>query len=114
MKRMIVRRGNKIFPSTVENIIMKHPNVKNCAVVQMEHREERHVPAAFLILKNSDIDDMAAEIDELVSKKLPEHNIPYKYIVKDKLPLTGINKIDYRALECETKAFATSEERVVI
>lgn len=35
MKRLIVRSVNKIFPQTIESIIIGHKNVINCAVVHM-------------------------------------------------------------------------------
>lgn len=102
MKRMIVRSGNKIFPATIESIIMQHPSVLNCAVVQMPHEEERHVPVAFLVVEEDAPTDVIEILKAQIGSKLPEFNIPYKFIFKDELPLTGINKIDFRALEKET------------
>ncbi len=40
-------------------------------------------------------------IKKLISENLPEFNIPTKYIFRDEMPLTGINKIDFRKLEEE-------------
>ena len=51
MKRLIVRNGNKIFPSTVEEEILKTGLIESCAVVQMDNDDERHVPVAHIILK---------------------------------------------------------------
>lgn len=103
MKRMIVRSGNKIFPATVESVIMQHPSVLNCAVVQMRHKEERHVPVAFLVINKDTATDIISELKTKIGDVLPEFNIPYQFVIKDELPLTGINKIDFRALECEAQ-----------
>ena len=104
MKRMIVRSGNKIFPTSIEAVILRNKNVSNCAVVQMAHECERHVPVAFLVLKNPEtFDETVSELNQLIESELPEFNIPYKYFIKDELPLTGINKIDFRALEKEAE-----------
>lgn len=104
MKRMIVRSGNKIFPTSIEAVILRNKNVSNCAVVQMAHECERHVPVAFLVLKNPEaFDETVSELNQLIESELPEFNIPYKYFIKDELPLTGINKIDFRVLEKEAE-----------
>jgi len=40
-------------------------------------------------------------IKKIINENLPEFNIPVKYIFRDEMPLTGINKIDFRSLEEE-------------
>ena len=101
LKRMIVRSGNKIFPATVESVIMQNPSVLNCAVVQMPHKDERHVPVAFLVVKEDTPENITYLLKQQIGEVLPEFNIPYDFIFKDALPLTGINKIDFRTLEKE-------------
>ena len=104
LKRMIVRSGNKIFPTYIEAIILKNSNVLNCAVVQMDDKQERHVPIAFLVLKDStQFDSTISELNQLIGSELPAFNIPFKYFIKDNLPLTSINKVDFRALEKEAE-----------
>ena len=41
-------------------------------------------------------------IESIIKENLPEFNIPVRYIFRDKLPLTTINKIDFRTLEEES------------
>lgn len=114
VKRMIVRNGNKIFPVAVENIIMTHPAVSNCVVVQMPNAVERHVPVAHLILYNDTEErKIINEIDELITKNLPIFNVPFLYVIRDLLPLTVINKIDYRKIEEETCLYEKSKERII-
>lgn len=104
MKRMIVRNGSKIFPSNVENIILQNKNIDQCAIVAMKDEIERNVPVAHIVLsENSDIDKekLVGEIENIILENLPEFNIPTKYIFRREMPLTGINKIDFKQLEQE-------------
>jgi len=53
MKRMIVRNGNKIFPSNVENLLLQIPEIENCAIVGVADDIERKVPVVHVILKEN-------------------------------------------------------------
>lgn len=116
MKRLIVRNGNKIFPSTIEEEIMKTGLVESCAVVQMNNDAERHVPVAHIVLKSEMIgneEEIVQKLDEYISKHLPEFNVPFKYIFRDFLPLTNINKVDFKNLEKESESYQKLDNRIV-
>ena len=99
IKRIIVRRGSKVFPSAIEDVIMRHPYIVNCAVVQAPHAEDRHVPVAFLVLKDGFPDNIVDELKDSIREVLPEFNIPYTFFIRKSLPVTPMGKVDYRALE---------------
>lgn len=115
MKRMIVRNGNKLFPSTIENIIKANPAIDMCAIVQMENDKDRHVPIAHIIIKD-EFKGMEEEIVSLVEKsigeKLPDFNIPYSYVFRSDMPLTNIQKVDYRKLEDESINYKNSIKKI--
>ena len=109
MKRMIVRNGNKLFPSNVENIVMQNPAINNCAIVQMPNKLERHVTVAHVVLKEEFVgmeEEIIAQIEEEIAQELPEYNIPYTYVFRENLPITGLNKIDFKKLEEQSKSYA--------
>ena len=111
---MIVRSGNKIFPSTVEEVILTHPAVDNCVVVQMSSQTERHVPVAHIILRNeAEPEKTISEIDALIVRSLPAFNAPSLYILRDDFPLTVINKVDYKKLEEESVAYQDVTSHIV-
>ena len=115
IKRMIVRNGDKIFPAAVEGIIMSHPAISNCVVVQMPNDTERHVPVAHLILNDSaSAEEVVREVDEIVLKELPAFNLPYLYVIRKDLSLTGANKVNYKVLEEESKQYQDKTDRIVI
>lgn len=102
MKRMIVRSGNKIFPSTIENIIAEDEDVESVAIVGMNDELERHVPVSHIVLKeNVNINEVLSRINNLIREKLPEFNVPVLYVIRDNLPYTDINKVDFKLLENE-------------
>lgn len=107
MKRMIVSNGSKIFPISVESIICKNPYVESCVIVGAEHKTLRHVPVAHIVLNDNNIDKEKL-IDELnfeIKKELPDYYLPFIYVFRRNMPLTSIDKIDYKMLEQEKYSF---------
>ena len=117
IKRMITRYdGFKVFPSVVEEALLKHTYVEQCAVVGVDDLEHRvgQLPVAFIVLsedcdfsQNEIINQLIAHCNEL----LPQYTHPFRYYFRKSLPLTAASKIDYRALEKE--AVNTDENRGV-
>ena len=107
MKRIIVSNGSKIFPTTIENIISKHPEVLTCTIVGAKHKSLRNVPVAHIVLndKNTNLDILVSKIDNEIKKELPDYYLPYIYIFRKEMPLTSIDKIDYKSLENESYSF---------
>ncbi|TCT19621.1 acetyl-CoA synthetase [Melghiribacillus thermohalophilus] len=93
---IIISSGYTIGPFEVEDALVKHPAVKECAVVASPDEVRGHVVKAFVVLK----DDVDPEREGLV-KELQEHvkdlTAPYKYPRKiefiDELPKTTSGKI---------------------
>lgn len=115
MKRMIVRNGNKLFPSNIETIVMRNPAVESVAIVQMPDDEERHVPIAHIVLKDECKgleEEIVEQVEKTISDELPEHNIPYAYVFRDSLPVTGLNKVDFKTLEKESLEYCGIKEKI--
>lgn len=92
---IIISSGYTIGPFEVEDAMMKHPAVKECAVVASPDEIRGHVVKAFVVLK-----DGHAPSEELV-RQLQQHvkelTAPYKYPRKiefiDDLPKTTSGKV---------------------
>lgn len=102
LRRVIVRLGFKISAYTIEDKISEHPFVKECVAVEVEDRDEEHVPMAF-VLVNTDITNTEVEIIESILNKcrneLKEYEVPKHIKIVDSLPYTQNGKYDFRALE---------------
>ena len=98
---MFVKNGYKVFASEVEASILKHPLVENCAVVSAPDEYSGLVEKAFVVLKqtNSEKETIREELIDLCAKSLFDYEIPECFVFMDALPLTGIGKVDYKALE---------------
>ena len=107
MKRMIVSNGSKIFPISVESIICKNPYVESCVVVGAEHKTLRHVPVAHIVLNDNNIDKekLIDELNSEIKNELPDYYLPFIYVFRRNMPLTSIDKIDYKMLEQEKYSF---------
>ena len=105
IKRVIIRHdGFKVFPSLIEKTVDTNKNViSNCAVgiADKEHSQGK-LPIVFAVLNDgTDVERTKTELFDLCKKELPEYVQPVDFVFIDKMPLTPIGKVDYRALEKE-------------
>jgi len=103
LKRVIISSGFNVYPSAIEESIMKHPKVKNCCVIGIPHPYKIAVPKAFIVLEDG-IEPNAkikAEIRIQCKKDLALYSQVKEMEFRKTLPRTLYNKIDYKALEKE-------------
>ena len=107
IKRVIIRHdGFKVFPSLIEKTVDTNDNVvSNCAVgIADTSHSQGKLPIVFAVLKDGcNADTVKKELFELCQKELPEYVQPVDFVFIDKMPLTPIGKVDYRALEKEAE-----------
>ena len=104
-KRMLIVSGYNVYPSHIEDVIMKHEYVLNCGVIGIPHPYKVEVPKAFIVLKNGvkPSSKVKNEIKEYCKKNLANYMLPKEYEFRESLPKTMIGKVDYRVLEKENK-----------
>ena len=103
-KRMIIRPdGHNVWPSLIENVILSHEAVKECAVVGKTDKKysSGKWPVAFIVMNDDvkDENDVLEKIRALCDDKLPPRDIAAEYTALPNLPHTDMGKIDFRALE---------------
>ena len=105
LKRIIVRSdGHNVWPSDSERIIERHPCIDSCCVVGVKDETaagQGEIVTAFIVLKRDSkksAEQVIAELKEECLKNLPTRDVPLQYFVRPELPLSGVGKIDYRAL----------------
>lgn len=107
IKNMIIRPdGFKVYPLTIENIILQHPGIYTCKVVGGSKPEYSmgKFPVAYIVIKDEyklKTEDIIKEVNNLCLKNLPEYQVPIDFIIKDSLPYTSIGKVDTKSLESE-------------
>ena len=109
IKRMITRfDGHKVFPINLESLIAERANVRNCAVVGIkdkEHSQGQYPLALVELLPDVDADKECKEIFDFCEYNVEERGKPVAVLPIDRLPLTGMGKIDYRELEKQYAEF---------
>lgn len=104
IKRMITRfDGHKVFPINLESLIADRADVHNCAVVGVNDasHSQGQYPLALVELMPGVEPKVCAEIFSFCDRNVEERGKPVAVLPVDKLPLTAMGKIDYRALEKE-------------
>lgn len=115
IKRMFVKNGFKIFAPEIESNIMKHSAVEQCAVVPVPDKENGSIAKAFVVLKEQykiNSSNIEKEIIELLINNVYDYELPDLFEFRDSLPLTGMNKIDFSALEKEEKEKAEENRSI--
>ena len=110
VKRMITRfDGHKVFPVVIEGAINGFETVVNCVVVGVNDRDrtQGQYPMAIVQLAESVIDAQVEcrRIFRICNEMLEERGRPVGIIPVDEIPLTGMGKNDFRALEKQYKHF---------
>jgi acetyl-CoA synthetase len=109
---IIISSGYTIGPFEVEDALVKHPSVKECAVVASPDETRGHVVKAFIVLKNEAESENANLIKEL-QDHVKSLTAPYKYPRKiefvAELPKTTSGKI--RRIELRQKELKQAAQK---
>ena len=103
LKRMIIVSGFNVYPAMIEKVLEKHEAVKKACVIGIPHQYKMHVPKAFLVLNEgySDSLKLRKELKDMCKNELAIYSVPKEFEVRDELPKTLYNKVDYKKLEKE-------------
>ena len=101
IKRLIITSGYNVYPSHIEEVIERHPDVLQCTVVSMPHPYKVNVPKAFIVLKDGRNASLfkKLEIKDYCKKNLSHYMCPYKFVFRKALPKTKLGKIDFKSLQ---------------
>jgi len=96
--RMVKRRGNRVELGEIEAGLYRHPMVKEAAVVARKDEESGVRIKAFISIKEDGKKPSIIELKKFCADTLPAAFIPDEFAVKDALPKTSTDKIDYQRL----------------
>lgn len=101
-KRLIPHGGFKLYPSYIEGVIMKHPDIDNCCVISIPDKVYGASPEAHVVIKKDNVSELKKLKEELIKlcqDKLPSYSQPEDFIFEEDLPLTSVGKVDYKKVE---------------
>jgi long-chain acyl-CoA synthetase len=90
---MFVSGGENIYPTDVERMLERHPDIAEAAIVPVEDEIKGHKPVAFVVpVPGRSLDE--AEVKRFALANAPAYQHPRSVWVVEKLPLASTNKID--------------------
>lgn len=108
-KDMVVSGGFNIFPREVEDVLATHPDVAMVAVIGIPHPKWGEAVAALVVPRAGTRPDPQA-LTELVKTRKGSAHAPKHVEIVESLPLTGVGKVDKKALRAK---FWAGQKRMV-
>lgn len=101
-KEMINVAGLKVFPREVEEVLYRHPAVREAAAIGIADPSRGEVVKAFVVLKEGQ-HATPEELIEFCRQHLAPHKVPRALELRPQLPKTLIGKVLRRALAEEER-----------
>lgn len=102
IKRMIITMGYNVFPSQIENILVKHAGVAKACVIGVPDKIKSKKIKAFIVPTNFDDEQKLREdIFAYLKDNIAAYAMPYEIEFRKELPLTKVGKVAYTVLEQE-------------
>ena len=95
-KDMIISGGSNIYPREIEEVLLTHPAVLECAVIGAPDAEWGEIPVAFVVANGAR--PAPAELDALLLGHLARYKRPRVYRFLDELPKSPYGKVLKREL----------------
>ncbi|WP_421927041.1 class I adenylate-forming enzyme family protein [Lysinibacillus capsici] len=96
-KEMIISGGENIYPQEVEQCLLRHPDVREVAVIGVGDDYWGEIVTAFIVCPHQ-VASLLDDLNELCHQQLGRYKIPKQMIFLDELPKTSVGKIDKKAL----------------
>ncbi|MCB5425341.1 long-chain fatty acid--CoA ligase [Altererythrobacter sp. CC-YST694] len=100
-KDMITVGGFKVFPSQVEEVLLRHPCVKEVLVIAVPDDYLGERPAAFVTLAECSPPTDGEKLCNWANTHLGKHERLQRVEIRESLPKTPIGKLDRKALRRE-------------
>ena len=100
---MIISAGYNISGPEIENALLTHPAIAECAVVGVADEERGMVPKAFIVLRSGHKGDaqMVKTLQDHVKSEIAPYKYPRRIEFRDALPKTQTGKLQRFALREE-------------
>ena len=105
LKRMIVSSGFNVYPSQIEKIIDRHPDVDYCCAIGVKDPYKMQKVRAYVVLNPGvpETDEEKKKIIDFCKDYLDVHARPKEIVFRKELPRTLVGKVAYRVLEEEAE-----------
>jgi long-chain acyl-CoA synthetase len=94
---MIISGGENVYPREVEEVLLSHPGVAECAVAGLPHAYWGEQVTAWVVVRTNDPVD-AHTLTELCKQRLSPYKVPKEIRFIEALPRNSMGKILRRVL----------------
>ena len=112
VKDLIIRGGENIYPSEIEDILMTNPKVANAAVVGMPDPVMGEKTCAYLVLKPGEEICFDEMVGYLRDKDLAPFKLPERLEILDCFELVSDQKVDKKVLRRDIQQKLESEGKI--
>jgi long-chain acyl-CoA synthetase len=91
-KDVIISGGSNIYPREVEEVLLRHPAVREVAIVGMPDSDWGEAVVAFVVARQAH-DALEHELDHLCTEQIARFKRPKRYIFLEDLPKNAAGKI---------------------
>ena len=98
-KDMIIVSGFNVYPNEVEDVVISHPNVIECAAVGISDDKSGEAVKVYIVPNKEGVS--ANELKEFCRERLTAYKVPKHFEFRDELPKTNVGKILRRELRDE-------------
>jgi fatty-acyl-CoA synthase len=92
IKDMIISGGENVYPAEIEDLLLAHPGIAECAVIGVPDDKWGEVPRAVVVpAPGADLDP--DEVLASLTGRLAKYKIPKSVVVTDELPRTATGKL---------------------
>ncbi|MEU6350993.1 o-succinylbenzoate--CoA ligase [Streptomyces sp. NPDC047072] len=92
IKDMIISGGENIYPAEIEDLLLSHPDIAECAVIGVPDEKWGEVPRAVVVPREGHTPD-PDEVLASLSGRLAKYKIPKSVVIADELPRTASGKL---------------------
>ncbi|MFA6988941.1 MAG: o-succinylbenzoate--CoA ligase [Candidatus Gastranaerophilaceae bacterium] len=85
---IIISGGENIYPKEIENVLYKHPEIIECAVIGSKDEKWGQIPVLYVVSSLNE-----ETILKYLSKRLAKYKLPQKIVYLDKLPRNSSGKV---------------------
>ncbi|MGB6055782.1 MAG: AMP-binding protein, partial [Burkholderiaceae bacterium] len=100
---MIISGGYNVYPREVENALMTHPAVRECAVIGLPHDKWVEMVTAVVVLRPGQQAD-EAELIAHVAGQLASYKKPQRVLFVAEIPKTAVGKLNRKQLRDRYRA----------
>ncbi|GAB0063361.1 long-chain-fatty-acid--CoA ligase FadD2 [Pseudomonas syringae] len=95
-KDLIIVSGFNVYPNEIEDVVMAHPKVANCACIGVPDERSGEAVKLFVVARDPQLS--IEELKAFCKENFTGYKVPRQIVLRDSLPMTPVGKILRREL----------------